>query len=601
MPGVRLTPAVVQAVRDAVEVVDVASDLTSLKRHGRKYLGLCPFHKEKTPSFNVDPDLGLYHCFGCGVGGDAIDLFMRGSGDDFPGAIEALANRYAIPLEYGDDGRAQARRDIGTALEAAERFFRRALRQSTSTRRYLEEREIPDELVDGFSLGFAPDDWHALHQALGRELDDSALLDAGLLGRSDKSGRLYDRFRNRLMFPIHSASGKLVGFGGRTLGDDRAKYVNTAETPSFRKGELLYGLHRAKRALRDSGRGVLAEGYFDVIGLVASGIEGAVAGMGTALTAEQAKLLARYCDEVILAYDGDEAGAGAARKSLPLLLAAGLTVRRAAFPAGHDPDSLRTERGADAVRALIDGAEDALWLEIEGLAGPGRLEPREQAQAAAQARELLLPIRDATRRAAYGRRAAQRLGVPENVVMSSQGAELYGRATARPRGDVRSEEEKAVALLLGGDVPVPPPEDLPPVEIFLDPAMRNIYATFCDMYRVGQTVPASDQLISRLADSIQTHPEPGAERSSMPGALDQMTRVLLDDSAAAEPPAAGRSTLHETLGVLEARWRKRRLAELQQEIRRAEQVGDLSRLEELLEDKALLSRRVHPTATGRVW
>ncbi|MEM9554865.1 MAG: DNA primase [Acidobacteriota bacterium] len=587
--AVRLTPDVVQAVRDAVDVVDIASELTSLKRRGRKYQGLCPFHKEKTPSFHVDPDLGLYHCFGCGVGGDAIDLFMRGSGDDFPGAVEALAQRYAIPLEYAADGaQARQRRDVAAALESAEQFFRRALRQAPGPRAYLDRRQVSSELTDGFALGFAPDEWHALHQSLGRTIDDSVLLDAGLLGRSEKSGRLYDRFRNRLIFPIHAASGKLVGFGGRTLGDDRAKYINTAETAAFRKGELLYGLHRAKRTLRDTGRAVLAEGYMDVIGLAACGLDGAVAGMGTALTAEQAKLLARYSDEVVLAYDGDEAGLAAARKALPLLLAAGLSVRRASFPAGHDPDSLRLEHGPDAVVERIEDAEDALWLEIEHLSGDGRLEPHEQSRAAGAVRELLAPMRDAVRRAAYGRRAAQRLGVPEGAVLSRQGAELYGRAVTRSRTDVRTEEEKAIALLLGARDAVehaapPPPERLPPEEIFLDAECRNIYAAFCAMYRSGRSIPAPDSVISHLADQGL--------------AVDRAAAILLQDSTPDETTA----TLQDTLGMLETRWRKRRLTEIRQEIRRAEHDGDLSRLNELLEEKTLLSRHLHPTMTGRLW
>src|SRR4029077_5868490 len=188
---------------------------------------------------------------------------------------------------------------------------------------------------------------------------------AGLVGRSEKSGEPYDRFRNRLMFPIYTPAGRLVGFGGRTLGDDVAKYVNTSETEQFHKGNLLYGLHLAKREVRESGRAVLVEGYFDVIGAVACGLEGAIAGMGTALTPEQAKLLSRYAEEVVVAYDGDNAGENAFRRALPLLLGDGLAVRRARFPGTHDPDSLRLGQGGGAGRAAIGKAEDAGGGELD--------------------------------------------------------------------------------------------------------------------------------------------------------------------------------------------------------------------------------------------
>ncbi|MCP4658530.1 MAG: DNA primase, partial [bacterium] len=359
--NVHLTPQLVQAVRDTVDIVEIAGEMTRLKQRGKRYKGLCPFHKEKTPSFSVDHAAGLFYCFGCGTGGDAIKLYMQQSGDDFPAAIEALARRYGIPLPAAPvSGRAKQERDVGGALEAAAEFFAAGLRKSEFARRYLDERQISPALRELYGLGYAPDGWRNLLEAVRGRIPLEDLIAAGLVGRSAKSDEPYDRFRHRLMFPIYTPSGRLVGFGGRTLGDDPAKYVNTAETERFHKGNLLFGFHQAKRALRDGGRALLVEGYFDVLGAAASGIDGSVAGMGTALTPEQARLLARYVDEVTIGYDGDEAGEKATRRSLPILLAAGLTVRRALFPAGHDPDSLRVEAGAAAVRERVEAAEDAV-------------------------------------------------------------------------------------------------------------------------------------------------------------------------------------------------------------------------------------------------
>ena len=580
-PGrVQLTPEVVQAVKSTVDIVDVAGDFTQLKRRGRKYEGLCPFHKEKTPSFHVDPDLGLYHCFGCGVGGDAIKMHMELTGDDFPAAIESLAQRYGIQLSYGP-AREQQGPDIGSALEAAQSFFRRHLQSSDFARGYLAKRRIPADLIRDYGLGYAPDDWQALHTALRNQLSEEALAAAGLIAWSEKTERFYDRFRHRLMFPIHSVTGKLVGFGGRALGDDRAKYINSAETAAFHKGSLLYGLSQAKRAVRDQGRAVLVEGYFDVIAMVASGVPTAVAAMGTALTPEQAKLIARFADEVVLGYDGDEAGANAATKALPILMGAGLGIKKAAFPSGHDPDSIRLEDGPEAVKQLVEEAQDALWDQIKQLI-PDRAElnPRAQQKAATQIRELLQPIRQNLIRAGYARRAAQRLGVPETVFLRRDGVELFSQGMQR-RHETRSEEEKAISLLLSPEVPTPPLEELPPPSAFLNLEMRNIFTVFCALYSEGR-VPSAREVIQ--AQEINSE------------GLDSVARFLLEESIPEES-----ADLLPTLGRLRARWIKQRQAEIQRDIQSAQQQGDQARIDELLEEKAQLSRHRHPQMTGQVW
>lgn len=592
MANVKLTPEIVRQIRDAVDVVDVASDLTTLKRQGRKYLGLCPFHKEKSPSFNVDPDLGLYHCFGCGAGGDGIKLHMEHTGDDFPAAMEALARRYgiALPVGGGSWGHSQAR-DLGNVLEAAQAFFRGQLERSDFARGYLAKRKITPELQRQYGLGYAPDSWHALLEHLRREYPEKDMVDAGLVGRSDHTGKLYDRFRQRLMFPIHSASGRLVGFGGRTLGDDRAKYINTAETEAFRKGELLYGLQQAKRAIRDGGKAYLVEGYFDVLGMVASGTSAAVAGMGTALTPEQGRLLARFADEVVLAYDGDAAGAKAASRALPILLGVGLGVRRAPFPAGHDPDSLRLESGPEAVQELLAAAEDGVWMEIERLCPPpGETDPRLKQRAAKEIRELLRPIQQPIVRNGYARRAAQRLGVPEGVLLRHDGAQLFAGAVVDQRRETRSEEQKAIALLLSEEARVPPIEDLPPTDAFLEAECRNIYAAFYDIYQQGGQIPDTQRVLDALLGN-------GVERDGENGqTVDAMARFLVQ-----QPIPEETSDLLPTLGRLHARWLKRRQTEIQSEIGIAEQQGDQARLHTLLEEKAHLSRHRHPLMTGRLW
>ncbi len=493
--NIHLTPQLVQAVRDAVDIVSVASEHTRLRKAGRRYQGLCPIHKEKTPSFSVDPVQGLFYCFGCGAGGDAIKLHMLTSGDDFPGAIESLAMKHGVPLptrmEPARTG-GRAERDVEGALQAAAEFFTDQLCKLDLPRRYLEERKVPAELIERFGLGYAPDGWRNLVQALHPRVPLADLEAAGLVARPERGGEPYDRFRNRLMFPIRTASGRLVGFGGRTLGNDTAKYVNTSETDQFHKGNLLYGLHLAKREIRETGRVLLVEGYFDVVGAVASGLEGAVAGMGTALTPEQAKLLSRYAEEVVVSYDGDNAGENAFRRALPLLLGEGLAVRRVRFPGGHDPDSLRLAEGPEAVTAAVNAAEDAVTAEVDRLVPPDvSREPQVQAKAASAVSELLRPIPDPVLRYSYGRLAAERLGIPVEMLARRAAADRAPQAAQASRPGpaprpgpseprlTRSLEAQVLERLFSPEGSIPPVEELPPPEVFLDTECRNIYQAFC--------------------------------------------------------------------------------------------------------------------------
>lgn len=589
--NVHITPQLVQAVRDAVDIVAIASDHTRLRKAGRRYQGLCPIHKEKTPSFSVDPTQGLFYCFGCGAGGDAIKLHMLTTGDDFPAAIENLAMRYGIPLPSRTEARftgGRPERDLEGALQAASEFFRDQLRQSAFAKEYLrEKRRIPQELVERFGLGYAPEGYKNLLAALHPRVSHADLEAAGLIARSERSGDLYDRFRHRLMFPIHNAAGRLVGFGGRTLGDDKAKYVNTNETDRFHKGNLLYGLHLAKREIRESGQAILCEGYFDVIGTVACGLEGAVAGMGTALTPEQTKLLARYTEGVVVAYDGDSAGEGAFRRALPLLLAEGLGVRRARFPGSHDPDSLRVEAGEEAVRAAVEGAEDAVTAEIDRLIPAGAAaEPQLQARAAKEIADLLRPIPDAILRYSYSRLAAGRLGIP--VEMLARRAGTGDRpAPGRPAGPsgpqerpavpprlVRSLEEQVLEHLFpedGTPPQAPTLDELPLPEVFLDPECRNIFEAFRALYAGAGAPPDLAAVRSRLE---------GDDR-----AIARLAKIMVEREV-----TSGKIGLLESLDRLTDRWRKQRRQEVQREIAEAQRRGDHALLGRLLDERDRLNR-----------
>jgi DNA primase len=590
--NVNITPQLVQAVRDAVDIVAIASDHTRLRKAGRRYQGLCPIHKEKTPSFSVDPVQGLFYCFGCGAGGDAIKLHMLTTGDDFPAAIEALAMRYGIPLPSRTEARfagGRPEQDLEGALQAAAGFFTDQLRKSSFAREYLEKRRIPPELVERFGLGYAPDGFRNLLQALHPKISQGDLEAAGLVARSEQRGDLYDRFRHRLMFPIHNAAGRLVGFGGRTLGDDKAKYINTSETDRFHKGTLLYGLHLAKREIRESGRAVLCEGYFDVIGTVACGLEGAVAGMGTALTPEQSKLLSRYAEEVVVAYDGDNAGENAFRRALPLLLGEGLSVRHARFPGSHDPDSLRLEAGEEAVRAAVEAAEDAVTAELDRLipAGAAR-DPQLQAKGAIVVSELLRPIPDAILRFGYGRLAAERLGIPVELLARRMGGGAEERRPERPAptdtgspSQVRSLEEPILQHLLKVEErsQVPPLGELPPPEAFHDMECRNIYETFCALYAEAGLPPEAGRVQAKLGEGG--------------GIVARFAKIMVEAEVSANETPGRKIGFSESLEELADRWRRQRRQEVQREIAEAQRKGDQPLLDHLLEERDRLNRSLH--------
>lgn len=587
--NLQLNPQFVQAVRDAIDIVDVAQGYTKLTRAGRKWKGLCPLHKEKTPSFNVDAELGFFKCFGCGAGGDAIKLHMLLTGDDFAAAMESLAGRYGVPLpaqaaHRGARARAAGERDPEAVLEAAAEWFVDQLARSEFARGYLERRRIPRELVERFGLGFAPEGWRNLLGAMAGRCSPGDLLEVGLAARPEGGGEPYDRFRNRLIFPIRNAAGRLVGFGGRTLGDDVAKYVNTAETERFRKSTLLYGLDQAKRPLRETRRALLVEGYLDVLAAVAAGIDATVASMGTALTLEQARLLARFADEVVVGYDADDAGESAARRALPIVAGQGLAARRMRLPAGEDPDSLRVKAGEAAVRAAFDQADDLMLAELERLA-PADLHrnPAARSKAAKEVTELLKAVPDAIVRYGYARAAADRLGVPPQLVWQRVGLgreairEALAPGAAPPEAATpgrRAEEEVVRALLLASDrgESLPPLLELPPAAAFLDAGLRKFFEAFCSLYGAG----APPRLASVLAAV-------GAGE----GAEERAAHLLLEseDSAAAPMP--------EALRNLRRRWLKSRLREVSREISDAERRGDQRRLAELVTEKHQINDELH--------
>ncbi|MBE7506959.1 MAG: DNA primase [Planctomycetia bacterium] len=360
-------------IRQASDIMDVVSAYVTLRRAGRNFKGLCPFHNEKTPSFNVTPDKQTFKCFGCGAGGDVFKFVQLREGVDFLEARAILANRAGINLEErssgGSEREGSSKLDLERANQWASRWFRSQLlsAQGKAARDYIDARKISPESSERFAIGFAPGGWTVLVAAARQaDIPQPLLLSAGL-AKPREDGSLYDAFRDRLIFPIVDAMGRTVGFGGRTLADDDAKYLNSPQSALFDKSRCLYGLATAKDAFRESRNAILVEGYIDCIMAQQHGFTQAVATLGTALTVEHIRLLSRYVDSVTLVFDSDEAGQRAADSSLPLFLTERLDVRLTNVPEGKDPADFLISAGSEAFNAVLTSALGALefkWKQV---------------------------------------------------------------------------------------------------------------------------------------------------------------------------------------------------------------------------------------------
>ena len=379
------------------DIVEVINARVPLKKAGREYKACCPFHEEKTPSFTVSPDKQFYHCFGCGAHGTAIGFLMDFEHLDFVESVESLAGSLGIEVPREASPTPQKREpDLYETTERAANFYREQLKGNDDAISYLKNRGLTGKIAAEFSIGFALESWDALSEKLGKTPEDSKRLLATGLASRRSDGSLYDRFRNRIIFPIRDARGRVIGFGGRVIGDDEPKYLNSPETPLFHKGRELYGLFEARKNLRDIERLIVVEGYMDVVGLANKGIRNVVATLGTATTTEHIRRLFRVTEEIVFCFDGDRAGRAAAWRALETALPEmreGRDVRFLFVPEGQDPDSLVREQGAAAFEARLPGAmplSDFLLNHLEEEIDLSSLEGR--ARLAERAKPLLRKI-----------------------------------------------------------------------------------------------------------------------------------------------------------------------------------------------------------------
>jgi len=445
---------VIQTLKQRLNIVDVVRRYVSLRPGGGRQMGLCPFHQEKTPSFSVNETEGFFYCFGCQAGGDVLDFYQRINGLDFKDALEQLAAEAGIELkafkpdpEY--DERQKLKRLCHEMHEAAQEYYRRNLNQATGdvARAYLRRRGMDKDTVAAFGLGASPDDWQGLSTFLkSRGYEPEQGVQAGLLSKNER-GKIYDRFRGRLVFPIQNLSGQVIAFGGRILTEGEPKYLNSSDTPIYKKGEHLYGLFQARQAMTRSKRAILTEGYMDVLSLHQFGYTDACGVLGTALTQDQVKRVAGFCSRMVLIFDGDTAGRKAALRSSEMILQYGTKCSVVLMPDGEDVDSLLQTKGREGLDACLDAAVDGLDYCLTAVREG--FSPRE---IVGWANGFLAHLADNSLRPFYIPRLAQGLGIAEADLRrfgGGQGRQGSMTAPVSPhaqRGVPESSRQRAPAV-----------------------------------------------------------------------------------------------------------------------------------------------------------
>ncbi|MBE0460650.1 MAG: DNA primase [Candidatus Aminicenantes bacterium] len=417
---------IIDEIRQVANIIDIASQYTTLKKRGQKYVGLCPFHSEKDPSFTVDEDKQLFHCFGCGAGGDIFTLVMEKENLSFPEALSYLAQKYNLTLPQ--------KKKLSPALlkleeklykinEEALGFFRKNLfntQEGKNALGYLLKRGISNEVIQKLKIGYASNSWDSLLSFFKEKNTDLKLLEkAGLVIQRTKGDGYYDRFRGRVIFPIFTLTGKVVAFGGRTIYDDDPKYLNSPDTPIFTKGKLLYGLNFCKDSIREKGEMILVEGYTDFLSLFQAGVTNVAASLGTSLTSDQASLARRFASKIIVSYDRDASGEKAASRAISICLEKGVQVKAIILPKGFDPDSFIKKHGPDRFNSLISESVPGMKFLIDEKLKEGRMDvPEEKAKVIQSIASEIEKIPDPVVRNEYLKQASEYLSIDETFMRS---------------------------------------------------------------------------------------------------------------------------------------------------------------------------------------
>jgi DNA primase len=572
VPGL-IADHILEQIRQNNDIVEVIGSYFPLKRAGANFRALCPFHKEKTPSFNVNPQKQIWHCFGCGAGGDVFTFVMKYENLDFISAVRRLAERTGVRLEF-EETASEPNRDQKEPLfklhEQVAEFFHQTLLKEKSAepaRAYLKKRGITADVVKRWRLGYSPDAWDALIQwAASRKFSAELLETAGLALRRERGDGFYDRFRGRLMFPICDEQGRVVAFSGRILTDakDQPKYVNSPETPIFQKGKVLFALDKARRAILDEKFAIVCEGQVDTISCHEAGMTNVVAPQGTALTEQHARILKRYAEEVVLMFDADAAGQNAVVRSAEPLWEAGLVIRVAVLPQGHDPDSFVKEMGAEKLKNLITKAPSFFVYLLERLSE--QHDPRSDSGKLQIARHLadwLVRTPSPILRSTYAQQTAVRLAVPEDAVWQEVRRLQTGRRTERPLND--SEGAPTDLSAAQDDRPGSLPAEKLLLQLMLtDERVVDVVAERLDRAWLTQSAPG--KLIGYIVDLQISRRWDGSDTLLNQVSDEEEKRLLAELMLTAQPKTAGVQATTDCLAALERRALEQQLRELRKQL-----------------------------------
>lgn len=569
---------ITEKIRAAASIVEIASQYTTLKKRGKKWVGLCPFHSEKDPSFTIDEDKQLFHCFGCGIGGDLFSLVMEKENLTFPEAVRFLAEKYRIPLPETRQAARESRLEekIFEINDKALNYFRNNLFRTPEGKKaleYLKSRQFSEDTIKKLRLGYALNSWDSLFQNFKQSYSPQILEKAGLIIPGQKPGEYRDRFRGRVIFPIFTLTGRVVAFGGRTIFEAQPKYLNSPETQTFTKGHILYGLNFTRDSIRQAGELILVEGYADFAALFQAGIQNVAASMGTSLTSQQAAQILRYAPRVIINYDGDEAGLNAALRAVPICLEKGLQVKILVLPEKLDPDAFIRKYGPDKYLGLARRALDGFRFLLVQYSKGARLNiPEEKSRAARQVIQEVMRIPDAIVRNEYLKRTAEYFKINETTLRQMlEESRKPAPAASREEKDIFLPAEKRLLQLLFNQ------QDIARMilgemdeDCFRGLAGEPVFRYVLESYRQGQTwslAPLQEKVESRL--------------------LGQLCRVLQEDI-----PDGSIGEALDCLITLKKNSLQKKLREIQREIALTEKKGDQEKLMSLLYQKHELTRQI---------
>ena len=563
----------IEEIKNRADIVDVVSEYVTLRKGGRNFLGLCPFHSEKTPSFTVNREKQIFYCFGCGEGGNVITFVMKMAHLTFPEALRHLARKTGVVIPERALTREQkeqltVREQINRLNNMAAEYFSRNLSSPAGrhARTYLESRGIQNSASREFGLGFALDGWRHLRDYLEqRKVSMTLAEEAGLvIPKADGDGGWYDRFRGRLIFPIEDVSGHVIAFGGRVIGEGDPKYMNSPESPVYSKGRNLYGLSRTREEIRKRGYAILVEGYFDLIALWNAGITNVVATLGTALTRDQVDLLRRYTDTIVALFDPDEAGRKALERSLELFLSANIHGKAVILPAGYDPDSFVRAFGKERMENLIADAPSLVDYYIENIIG-GRGTLEEDRHTLSKAVSFITRIDEIIERNLFIKRVSEALGIDQDLLKREvhRAAKPAARTPeASPKGEEKGEIDAValslIHLLLQYPDRIPAAAEAKVIDYITDNEIRELGKALLESHESNGAVGLrASEFIDRIENALLRKKLLKLIVAESPPAIEMVDRIMTD-----------------TIRQLKRKWYKRQHAAIKKELITAQRKGD---------------------------